>query len=110
MRPGPVSSPAAGSVAPAPLPERGSVRVELGERLADLDDVVGLGEDLRDRAAGGGGDLGVDLVGRDLDDGLALLDELALVLDPLEDRPLGDRLAHRGHLDVDDCRRLPLAL
>ena len=59
-----------------------------------------------DHARGRGRDLGVDLVGRDLDDGLALVDEIALLLVPFEDRALGDRLAHLGHLDLDRARHL----
>ena len=46
-------------------------------------------QDLGDRAARRGGHLGVDLVGRDLDHRLALLDRVALLLVPLEDRSLG---------------------
>ena len=69
--------------------------------LADGHRVAGLREDLLDRARRGGRDLGVDLVGGDLDDRLVLLDGLAGLLGPLEDRALGDRLAHRRHDDVD---------
>ena len=56
--------------------------------------------DRRDRPARRRGDLGVDLVGRDLDHGLALFDRVAVRLVPFEDRPLGDRLAHLGHHDL----------
>jgi hypothetical protein len=52
--------------------------------------------------AGARGNLGVDLIGRHLDDGLAFLDELAFALVPLEDHALGDRFPHLGHLDLDD--------
>ncbi len=76
-------------------------RLEAGERLADLDDVVGLDERLEDGAGDGGGDLGVDLVGRDLDDRVALGDLVARLLVPLEDDALGDRLAHLGHHEVE---------
>ncbi len=79
--------------------------LELGERLADLDHLVRALEDLRQRPRGGGWDLGIDLVGRDLDEGLALLDAIPLLLEPVEHRPLGDRLAHRGHLDLDGFDR-----
>ena len=42
------------------------------------------------------GHLGVDLVGRHLDDRLALGDRVALLLVPLEHGSLADRFAHRG--------------
>ena len=53
---------------------------------------------------GGGGQLGVDLVGRDLDDALVGLDGVAGLLEPLEDHALGDRLAHGRDRDVDRSR------
>jgi hypothetical protein len=51
--------------------------------------------------ATGEGQLGVDLVGRDLDDALVDRDAVADLLEPFEDRALGDRLAHLrdGHVD-----------
>jgi hypothetical protein len=52
---------------------------------------------------GGRGDLGVDLVGRDLDQRLVGLDAVALLLVPFEDGALGHRLAHRGQGDLH-CR------
>src|SRR5579884_2284438 len=61
-----------------------------------------LDEDLRDRAASGSGQLHVDLVGRDLDDGVAVGDRVADLHRPFEDRPLGDRLAAGGGDDLDD--------
>src|SRR6185437_8185375 len=45
--------------------------------------------------------LRVDLVGRNLEQRLVGLDLLALLLEPLRDRPLGDGDAHLGHDDVD---------
>ena len=59
------------------------------------------GVDLRDGAARRGGDLGVDLVGGDLDDRVALVDLVALGDAPLEDGALGDRLTHLGHGDLN---------
>ena len=88
--------PAAGA---APLPRR-----HPRDDLADVHRVAGVGEQLGERAGGGRGDLGVHLVGRDLDDRLVLGDRVAGLLGPLEDRALGDRLAHRGHLDLDHGR------
>ena len=72
------------------------------DHLADGHGVAGLGEDLGHRAARGRGDLGVDLVGGDLDDRLVGLDRVADLLGPLEHVALGDRLAHLRHDDVDD--------
>jgi hypothetical protein len=63
------------------------------DHLADRDRLALLGEDLGDRARRRRGQLHVDLVGRDLDHGLAVLDGLAGLDRPLEDRALGDRLA-----------------
>src|SRR5258708_7595634 len=63
-----------------------------GLAFADLD----LGEGSGD----GRGDLGVDLVGRDLEDGLVTLDGVADLLEPFGDRALGDGLAHLRHHDL----------
>ena len=52
-------------------------------------------------ARGRGGNLGVDLVGRDLDDRLVGLDRLADRLGPAGDRSLGHAHAHLRHDDVD---------
>ena len=45
-------------------------------------------------------DLGVDLVGRDLEQRLVALDRVADLLDPADDRAFGDRLAHLRHHDI----------
>ena len=79
----------------------GRIWVDLGKDLTDLDDVVWCGENLGDHAGGGCRNLGVDLVGRDFDKSVALGDLLALGDMPLEDRSLGDRLPHLGHLQLD---------
>ena len=50
--------------------------------------------------AAGDGHLGVDLVGRDLDERLVDLDRVADLLEPLEDRAFGHRFAHLGHGDL----------
>jgi hypothetical protein len=76
-------------------------RSHFSQGLSHLHDVIGLDEELRDRPARRRRDLGVDLVGRDLDDRLALLDLVAFGDVPLEDRALGDRLAHLGHDDLN---------
>ena len=67
-----------------------------GELGADLDGLVLLDLDLLQRARHGGGDLGVDLVGGDLEQRLVDRDLVADLLEPAGDRALGDRLAQRG--------------
>src|SRR6266851_3613523 len=79
-----------------------SSRLDLRDHRADPDDLALAGVDLDQRALEGGGDLGVDLVGHDLDDRLVALDELPLALQPLLDGSLGDRLAELRHLDLSD--------
>jgi hypothetical protein len=74
---------------------------QLRHRLADLDGLVGADEDLGDRARGRSRHLGVHLVGGDLDHGLTLLDLVALGDVPLEHGPLGDRLTHLRHHDLE---------
>ncbi|EME96437.1 ABC transporter ATPase, partial [Streptomyces mobaraensis NBRC 13819 = DSM 40847] len=76
---------------------RGTDHGELG---ADLGDLVLADDDLQQDAGGGGRDLGVDLVGRDLEQRLVLGDLLADLLQPAGDGALGDRLAQRGQHDV----------
>jgi hypothetical protein len=49
--------------------------------------------------ATGEGDLGVHLVGGDLEEGLVAAHRLADFLDPADDGALGDRFAHLGHQD-----------
>ena len=60
--------------------------------------------------ADGRRDLGVDLVGRDLEDRLVALHRVADLLQPLRQRPLGDRFAHLGHDDVNTCHALILSI
>ena len=62
--------------------------------------VPGCDADLLQHARGRGGDLGVHLVGGDLEQRLVALDLVADLLHPLGDGPLGDGLAHLGHDDV----------
>jgi len=73
----------------------------LRHRLADVDRLIGPNEDLGDRAAGGRGHLGIDLVGGYLDDGVALGDLVALGDVPFEHGALSHRLAHLGHHDLE---------
>ena len=70
--------------------------------VPDVDGLALLDEDLLHDAGGGARHLGVDLVGRDLEERLVGLDGLALGLEPLRDRALGDGDAHLGHDDVDE--------
>ena len=76
---------------------------DLGEDGAHLHGVALGNVDLGDRPAGGGRDLGVDLVGRDVHEDLVRLDAIALLLAPLEDGPLGHRLTHLREGDLH-CR------
>jgi hypothetical protein len=70
----------------------------------DRDLVVDGDEQFRDYSGGGSGYLCVDLVRGDLDNRVALVDEIALGHVPLEDDALGDRLAHLWHLDLHGRR------
>ena len=88
------SSAAAGAAAVA-------VRFYLAEHSSHLNRLIGLGEDLYKRPGGWSGNLGVDLVGGDLDERLVRLHAVADLLQPAEDRALGDRLAHLGHGDLN---------
>jgi len=69
-----------------------------GQDGADLDGLVLGDADLQQDAGCGGGDLGVDLVGGDLQQGLVGLDGVSHGLEPGGDRPLGDGLTQSGHL------------
>ena len=68
--------------------------------LADLDGVVDLGPQLLHGARDGGGDLGVDLVRGDLDQGLVDLDGVADLDEPGRDHALLDGLTELGKFDV----------
>ena len=83
-----------GCALPASSPIRASTRADV-DRLALLD------EDLADDARCRARHLGVDLVGRDLEQRLVGLDRVADVLQPLRDGALGDGDAHLRHHDVD---------
>ena len=75
---------------------RGSALADLRQDGADLDGLVLLDEDLLDHSAHGRRDLGVDLVGRDLQQSFVRLYGVADLLEPAGDRSLGDALAERG--------------
>ena len=76
-----------------------AVLLDDGQLGADLDRLVGLHLDGLQDPGDGGRDLGVDLVGGHLEQGLVGLDPVALLLDPPGDGALGDRLAELRHLD-----------
>ena len=63
-----------------------------------------LGKDLAQGPLERRRDLGVDLVGDDLDQRLVLGDMIARLLQPLPDRPLGDALAELGHRHLGHVR------
>ena len=72
-----------------------------GQHRPDLDRLALGDEDLGDDALAGARNLGVDLVGRDLEQRLVLGDRLARLLEPLRDRSLRDRDTHLGHHHLD---------
>ena len=69
--------------------------VLIADRLAFLD------QHLRQHAGGRRRNLGVDLVGRDLEQRLVALHAFAGLLQPLGQRSFDDAFAHLGHHDVD---------
>jgi hypothetical protein len=79
-------------------------RLHLSQRSPDRNLIVDLSDDLRDHPVHRGRHLSIDLVGRHLDDGVALLDGVALGHVPLENDALGHRLAHLGHWDLHGGR------
>ncbi len=115
------ASPVAGSLSSAPssapassagavVAVVGCALADDGDDLADGDLVVDLGLELLDGAGDGGGDLGVDLVGGDLDECLVDLDLVADLDEPGGDDALGDGLAQLRELDLGShvqvsCRR-----
>ena len=95
----PLSSPRDVVQAPAG-PAGASSMLDLAQDGPDGHGLVGLDEDPDERAGDGRGHLGVDLVGRDLEQRLVGLDLVADLLVPLEHRSLGHRIAHLGHGDL----------
>src|SRR5206468_3274750 len=63
--------------------------------------------DLRQGAGRGRGDLGIDLVGRDLEQRLITFDDVADLLEPLAQGAFGNRFAHLGHQDINACHDSP---
>ena len=87
--------------APRPPAHQHLRSANLGELRPDVDGLALLDENLRERARSRARHLGVDLVGRDLEQRLVRLDVLALLLEPARDRPLRDGHAHLRHHDID---------
>ena len=81
--------------------------LDLRDHGADKDGLTLGGGDLDQLAFERRGDLGVDLVRDHLDQRLVALDEVALVLQPLVDGALGDRLTELGHLDLGQSHLPP---
>ena len=72
---------------------------DAGHDLIDGDGLPFLVADLEQGPGGGAGDLGVHLVGRDLEQGLIPLHLVADLDQPAGDGALGDRLPHLRHHD-----------
>ena len=75
----------------------GGAVADAGDDIAHVDGVVFVGQDLNQGACHWGRDLGIDLVGGDLEQWLIDLDLVAWLLQPLGDGALGDRLAEFWH-------------
>src|SRR5580700_608489 len=73
----------------------------------DLYGVAGCDLDLLQSAGRGGGDFGVNLVGRDFEQGLVALNFVAGLLEPLGDGSFEDRFPHLGHNYVSRHGFLP---
>ena len=84
--------------------DRRSRRWRSRPAASDRDGVALGGVVLHHHAGDRGGDLGVDLVGGDLDDRLVERDGVALLLVPLEDGAFGDGIAHRRHDNLHRAR------
>jgi hypothetical protein len=69
-----------------------------GERSADVHGLAFGDEDLLDHSGCRRGHLGVDLVGRDLNEELVLCDRVAFLLEPFRDGSFDDGLAELRHL------------
>jgi hypothetical protein len=75
--------------------------LDLAQHRADRDGLVGLRVNRRQGARCRRRHFGVDLVGRDVDDGLVRLDLVTDLLAPLKHGPFGHRFAHSGQSDLD---------
>jgi len=73
--------------------------LELGQRGPDRHCLTRRDFDAHQPALDGGWDLGIHLVGDDLDDGLVAAHHVALLFEPAVDGALGDRFAELRHLE-----------
>ena len=80
---------------------RASLRLDPRHDGLHRDRLAFLHQDLGERAGDRRRDLGIHLVGGDLEDRFVALDRVADLLHPARDGALGDGLAHLGHDDVD---------
>ena len=92
------------AAAPGAVGRRAVVGAISASTAPTVDGVALGGVDLDDGAGDRRGDLGVDLVGGDLDEGLVGRDGVALRLVPFQDGALADRVTHRRHDDFDRRR------
>jgi hypothetical protein len=86
---------------------------DLGDHLVDLHHGAFLGQDLFQRSRHRRGHFGVDLVGRDLQQGLVALHVVADLLQPAGNRTFDNAFAHLGHQDfahlVSPCPAVRIA-
>jgi hypothetical protein len=78
-----------------------AVWVYLAEHRSHLNRFIGVRHDLDKGPGYRRRNFCIHLVGRDLDERLIGLNVVAHLLQPSKHRPLGDRLAHLGHGDLD---------
>src|SRR5207302_10296320 len=79
---------------------RFSSRADHGDDAVDRNRLAFLRADLSEDTGGRRRDFSVDLVGRNFEQRFVAIDFVANLLDPADDRALGNRLAHLGHHDV----------
>src|SRR5205823_1319223 len=79
--------------------------LQLGERRPDRHRLSGRDPDAHQAALDGGGDLGIHLVGDDLDDRLVAPHDVALLLEPAVDSALGYRFAELRHFERGQAHR-----
>ena len=71
-----------------------------GDDAVDRDGFAFLDANLREHAGGGRRNFRIHLVGRDFEERLVAGNLVAELLDPANDRSLGDRFAHLGHYHI----------
>jgi hypothetical protein len=78
-----------------------AVGLYLAEHTSHLNRVIGFGGDVYKRSGCGCRNLGIHLVGRDLDQRLVGLDPVPDLFQPTQDGAFGNRLPHLGHGDLN---------